>query len=63
MDSDPRKPMVSEDGIIDSQAETFTITVNPLDGREHLVTVRVYDAAGNVGVGKAVWAAEGGGNR
>ena len=64
LDADPLKPLLSEDGIIDSQAETFTITVNPLDSREHLVTVRVYDAAGNVGVGKAVWAAtETGGNR
>jgi hypothetical protein len=64
LDADPLKPLLSEDGIIDSQAETFTITVSPLDDREHLVTVRVYDAAGNVGVGKAVWSAAGGvGNR
>ena len=64
LDADPLKPLLSEDGIIDSQAETFAVTANPLDGREHLVTIRVYDAAGNVGVGKAVWAAtETGGNR
>lgn len=66
LDADPLKPLLSEDGIIDSQGETFVVTVNPLDGREHLVTIRVYDAAGNVGVGKAVWPATGdgtGGNR
>lgn len=64
LDADPLKPLLSEDGIIDSQTETFSVTVNPLDGREHLVTVRVYDAAGNVGVGKAVWTAtQDGGNR
>ncbi len=64
VDADPLKPLLSEDGIIDSQEEVFTITVSPLDGREHLLTVRVYDAAGNVGVGKAVWTAAGtGGNR
>ena len=40
LDADSLKPLLSEDGIIDSQGETFTITVNPLDGREHLVTVR-----------------------
>ncbi len=57
LDADRLKPLLSEDRIIDSQAETFTITVSPLDGREHLVTLRVYDAAGNVAVGKAVWAA------
>jgi hypothetical protein len=64
LDADPLKPLLSDDGIIDSGAETFTITVSPLDDREHLLTVRVYDAAGNVGVGKAVWSAtQGGGNR
>ena len=64
LDADPLKPLLSDDGIIDSAAETFTVTVDPLDGREHLVTIRVYDAAGNVGVGKAVWTgADNGGNR
>jgi hypothetical protein len=54
---------LSEDGIIDSQEETFTVRMNALDGREHLLTIRVYDAAGNVGVGKAVWIAPGTGAR
>jgi hypothetical protein len=64
LDADPLKPLLSDDGIIDSSAETFTITASPLDGREHLITIRVYDSAGNVGVGKAVWpAVEGGENR
>ena len=64
VDADPLQPLLSEDGIIDSQEEIFTVTVNLLDGREHLLTIRVYDAAGNVGVGKAVWPpTEIGGNR
>jgi len=42
---------------VDSNDETFAVTASPLDGREHLLTIRVYDAAGNVGVGKAVWSA------
>jgi hypothetical protein len=59
LDADPLKPLLSEDRIVDSNDETFLVTVTPLDGREHLLTIRVYDAAGNVGVGKAVWPASG----
>jgi hypothetical protein len=50
-------PLLSDDGIIDSQGESFTVVVNKLDGHEHLLTLRVYDAAGNMGVGKALWSA------
>jgi len=59
LDADPLKPLLSEDNIVDSSDETFAVTASPLDGREHLLTIRVYDAAGNVGVGKAVWPASG----
>jgi hypothetical protein len=59
VDADPLKPLLSEDSIVDSNDETFAVTASPLDGREHLLTIRVYDAAGNVGVGKAVWPASG----
>ncbi|MGH9785840.1 MAG: hypothetical protein ACRD88_16840, partial [Terriglobia bacterium] len=59
VDADPLKPLLSEDSIVDANDETFLVTVTPLDGREHLLTIRVYDAAGNVGVGKAVWPASG----
>ena len=59
VDADPLAPLLSEDGITDSREEAFTVTVNQLDGREHLLTLRVYDSAGNVGVGKTVWPAPG----
>lgn len=47
--------LVSDDGIIDSSDETFTLVL-PTDGHEHLLSLRVYDETGNVGVGKALWA-------
>ncbi len=57
LDAQPPVPLLSDDGIIDSAEETFTILVNQLDSREHLLTLRVYDSAGNMGVGKALWTA------
>jgi hypothetical protein len=54
MDAEPLQPLYSDDGIIDGRQETFTVRVVPTDGQEHLLTIRVYDSAGNVGVGKAV---------
>jgi sugar lactone lactonase YvrE len=44
----------SDDGIIDSRLETFTVTDLQLGAGEHVVLLRAYDTAGNVGVGKAV---------
>lgn len=44
----------SDDGIIDSQIETFTVRTGDLSPGEHVITLRAYDMAGNVGVGKAV---------
>ena len=44
----------SDDGIIDSQTETFTIKAQGLAPGEHVIALRAYDTAGNVGVGKAV---------
>lgn len=57
VDAEPLVAMLSEDGMIDSPEENFTLPLPSLDGREHLLTLRVYDAAGNVGVGKALWPA------
>jgi len=37
--------------------------LNQLDSREHLLTLRVYDAAGNMGIGKAVWPGSSGGGK
>jgi len=45
---------ISDDGIVDSRKETFTIKVNHLATGEHVLALRAYDTAGNVGVGKAV---------
>jgi len=56
LDAEAPVPLLSEDGIIDSLDESFTITLNQLDNREHLITLRVYDASGNMGIGKALWA-------
>ena len=44
----------SNDGIIDSRTETFAVKTGDLAPGEHLITLRAYDMAGNVGVGKAV---------
>ncbi|MBI3894857.1 MAG: hypothetical protein HY313_02890 [Acidobacteria bacterium] len=50
-------PLLSEDGILDSSEETFVISLDSLNEREHLLTLRVYDSAGIVGMGKTVWPA------
>lgn len=44
----------SDDGIIDSRSETFTVRTGDLAPGEHVITLRAYDTAGNVGIGKAV---------
>jgi Two component regulator propeller len=46
--------VTSDDGIIDSRTETFTVRTGDLAPGEHVITLRAYDMAGNVGVGKAV---------
>jgi hypothetical protein len=48
------RDLLSDDGIVDSRKETFTVKVAKLGAGEHIVSVRAYDTAGNVGVGKAV---------
>ena len=44
----------SDDGIIDSRSEAFTVKTGNLAPGEHVITLRAYDTAGNVGIGKAV---------
>jgi sugar lactone lactonase YvrE len=44
----------SDDGIVDSRLETFTVRALRLGPGERIVLLRAYDTAGNVGVGKAV---------
>jgi hypothetical protein len=52
--SDHWQDVTSDDGIIDSRTETFTVKTGDLSPGEHVITLRAYDTAGNVGVGKAV---------
>jgi sugar lactone lactonase YvrE len=44
----------SDDGIIDSPSEGFTVESGGLTPGEHVITLRAYDMAGNAGVGKAI---------
>lgn len=44
----------ADDGIVDSQVETFVVKAGKLEPGEHLVRLRAFDIAGNAGVGKAV---------
>lgn len=46
--------IVSDDGIVDSPHETFTVTLRNLNPGEHVITLKALDTAGNLGVGKAV---------
>lgn len=48
------KTVFSRDGIIDSKTEEFDIATEPLGKGQHVVALRVYDAMGNVSVGKAM---------
>ena len=54
VDAEPPLPLFSGDGIVDSKQETFTVEIDDLEAGEHLITLRVYDSAGNVGVGKVL---------
>jgi sugar lactone lactonase YvrE len=48
------RDVLSDDGIVDTRKENFTVRVSKLAAGEHVVMLRAYDTAGNVGVGKAV---------
>ena len=48
------QPVRPDDGIMDSRSESFSIRFDALKPGEHLVLLRTYDTAGNIGVGKAV---------
>jgi sugar lactone lactonase YvrE len=43
----------SVDGIVDSKTEEFEIKTGTLEPGEHSIALRVYDATGNVAIGKA----------
>jgi hypothetical protein len=54
IDAGPWSPVEASDGVTDSAAETFHIQIDNLRAGEHLIVIRVYDAAGNAGLAKIV---------
>jgi hypothetical protein len=54
VDAGPWLPVEASDGVTDSPRERFLVRVENLPPGEHLIAVRVYDAAGNVGLTKVV---------
>ncbi len=54
LDAGSWQPIESVDGITDSPDEAFRLHLEKLRPGEHLVVFRVFDAAGNAGLGKAV---------
>ncbi len=46
--------VLSDDGIVDSRKETFTLKFNHLAPGEHILALRASDTSGNVGIGKVV---------
>jgi hypothetical protein len=44
----------SDDGIVDSKDEAFTLKQGKMEPGEHVILLRAFDAAGNAGLGKAV---------
>lgn len=47
-------PVEAEDGVTDSARERFQIRLDKVSAGEHLLVIRVYDAAGNAGLTKVV---------
>jgi len=47
-------PVEAEDGVTDSARERFLIRLDKVSAGEHLIVIRVYDAAGNAGLTKVV---------
>jgi hypothetical protein len=54
LDAGPWTPVEPRDGVADSRQESFLLRLDNLPPGEHLVVVRVYDAAGNAGLTKIV---------
>ena len=55
--------VLSDDGIVDSRKETFTLKLTHLAPGEHILALRASDTSGNIGVGKAVIRIPGGGSQ
>jgi hypothetical protein len=54
IDAGSWSPVEAADGVTDSARERFNIRLPNLPAGEHLVVIRVYDAAGNAGLAKVV---------
>jgi hypothetical protein len=54
VDAGPWSPVEAADGVTDSARERFLIRLEGFPSGEHLISVRVYDAAGNAGLAKVV---------
>lgn len=54
LDGQDWRDVLSDDGIVDSRKETFTLKFTHLAPGEHVVALRAADTSGNIGVGKAV---------
>ncbi|MBV8842729.1 MAG: hypothetical protein JO307_07955 [Bryobacterales bacterium] len=54
VDAGPWTPVEAADGVTDSPRESFPIRLEGFPTGEHLLSIRVYDAAGNAGLAKVV---------
>ena len=54
VDAGPWTPVEAADGVTDSPSERFPIRLEGFPAGEHLISIRVYDAAGNAGLAKVV---------
>lgn len=54
IDAGPWSPVEAADGVTDSSRERFNLHLSGLPAGEHLVVIRVYDAAGNAGLAKVI---------
>ena len=54
LDAGQWMPVEAADGVTDSAREHFLVRIDKVPAGEHLVVVRVYDAAGNAGLTKII---------
>ena len=54
VDTQPWLPVEASDGVTDSPREHFLIHIDNFPPGEHVVVIRVYDAAGNAGLAKVI---------
>ena len=54
LDGKEWRDVLSDDGVVDSRQESFTVKLGKLEPGEHILVLRAVDVTGNAGVGKAV---------